>query len=82
PDNSGRIVVKMKITTDYPITANSIAEIRSADLYRYLQGHYTTLDEAKKALPSVQAKGFADAFIVAYRGTDRISVSEAESLTQ
>jgi hypothetical protein len=51
-------------------------------LYRYLQGHYTTLDEAKKALPSVQAKGFADAFIVAYRGTDRISVSEAESLTQ
>ena len=32
PDNSGRIVVKMKITTDYPITANSIAEIRSADL--------------------------------------------------
>ncbi len=32
PDHSGRIVVKMKITTDYPITANSIAEIRSADL--------------------------------------------------
>jgi phospholipid/cholesterol/gamma-HCH transport system substrate-binding protein len=32
PDNSGRIVVKMKITSDYPITANSLAEIRSADL--------------------------------------------------
>jgi len=32
PDNSARIVVKMNITSDYPITANSIAEIRSADL--------------------------------------------------
>lgn len=32
PNNSGKIVVKMNITTDYPITANSIAEIRSADL--------------------------------------------------
>lgn len=51
-------------------------------LYRYLQGHYPTLDEAKKALPTVQGKGFADAFIVAYRGEDRIAVTEAESLTQ
>jgi phospholipid/cholesterol/gamma-HCH transport system substrate-binding protein len=32
PDHSGRIVVKMSITSDYPITANSLAEIRSADL--------------------------------------------------
>ena len=32
PNHSGKIVVKMKITTDYPITVNSIAEIRSADL--------------------------------------------------
>ncbi|MEK9830751.1 MAG: MlaD family protein [Schleiferiaceae bacterium] len=32
PNNSGKIVVKMNITTDYPITANSLAEIRSADL--------------------------------------------------
>lgn len=32
PNHSGKIVVKMNITTDYPITANSLAEIRSADL--------------------------------------------------
>ncbi len=51
-------------------------------LYRYLQGHYPSLAEAQKALPVVQGKGFHDAFIVAYRGTDRIQVSEAERLTQ
>lgn len=72
-----------KPTTEAPFAGLDAVWIRSEGrLYRYLQGHYTTLDEAKKALPSVQAKGFADAFIVAYRGTDRISVSEAESLTQ
>lgn len=32
PNNSGKIVVKMNITSDYPITVNSLAEIRSADL--------------------------------------------------
>jgi N-acetylmuramoyl-L-alanine amidase len=72
-----------KPTTEAPFAGLDAVWIRNEGrLYRYLQGHYTTLDEAKKALPSVQAKGFADAFIVAYRGTDRISVSEAESLTQ
>ncbi|MGA0247211.1 MAG: N-acetylmuramoyl-L-alanine amidase family protein [Schleiferiaceae bacterium] len=51
-------------------------------LYRYLQGHYLTLDDAKAALGGVQKKGFADAFIVAYKGDDRISPAEAERLRQ
>ena len=51
-------------------------------LYRYLQGRYSTLEEAKKALPAVQSKGFNDAFIVAYLGADRIAVNEAQSLIQ
>jgi N-acetylmuramoyl-L-alanine amidase len=51
-------------------------------LYRYLQGHYLTLDDAKAALGGVQKKGFADAFIVAYKGADRISPAEAERLRQ
>lgn len=51
-------------------------------LYRYLQGHYLTLDDAKAALSTVQKKGFADAFIVAYKGDDRISPAEAERLRQ
>lgn len=72
-----------KPTSEAPFAVLDAVWIRSEGrLYRYLQGHYTTLDEAKKALPGVQAKGFTDAFIVAYRGTDRISVAEAESLTQ
>jgi N-acetylmuramoyl-L-alanine amidase len=51
-------------------------------LYRYLQGHYENLEAAKAGLPLHQAKGFPDAFIVAYKGMERISISEAESLTQ
>jgi N-acetylmuramoyl-L-alanine amidase len=72
-----------KPTTEPPFSQVEEVWIKSEGrLYRYLQGHYATLEEAKKALLGVQGKGFADAFIVAYRGVDRIPLSEAESLTQ
>lgn len=32
PDNSGKIIVKFNIDTDYPIASNTVAEIRSSDL--------------------------------------------------
>jgi len=72
-----------KPTTEPPFSQVEEVWIKSEGrLYRYPQGHYATLEEAKKALLGVQGKGFADAFIVAYRGVDRIPLSEAESLTQ
>lgn len=51
-------------------------------LYRYLCGHYSSLEAAKAALPDIQSSGFADAFIVAYKGEEKISLSDAEALIQ
>lgn len=72
-----------KSTAEAPFNAVDDVWIKpDGRLYRYLQGHYLTLDDAKAALGAVQKKGFADAFIVAYKGDDRISPSEAERLRQ
>jgi N-acetylmuramoyl-L-alanine amidase len=72
-----------KSTAEAPFNAVEDVWIKpDGRLYRYLQGHYLTLDDAKAALGGVQKKGFADAFIVAYKGDDRISPSEAERLRQ
>ncbi len=72
-----------KSTAEAPFSAVEDVWIQpDGRLYRYLQGHYLTLDEAKAALGGVQKKGFADAFIVAYKGDDRISPAEAERLRQ
>jgi N-acetylmuramoyl-L-alanine amidase len=72
-----------KSTGEAPFNAVEDVWIKAdGRLYRYLQGHYGTLDDAKAALTGVQKQGFADAFIVAYRGDDRISPSEAERLRQ
>ena len=72
-----------KSTAEAPFNAVEDVWIRpDGRLYRYLQGHYLTLDDAKAALGGVQKKGFADAFIVAYKGDDRISPAEAERLRQ
>ena len=32
--------------------------------HRYLQGEYTSMEDAKKALPAIQQAGFTDAFVV------------------
>ncbi len=72
-----------KSTAEAPFNAVEDVWIKpDGRLYRYLQGHYLTLDDAKAALAGVQKKGFADAFIVAYKGDDRISPAEAERLRQ
>ena len=72
-----------KSTAEAPFNAVEDVWIKpDGRLYRYLQGHYLTLDDAKAALGGVQKKGFADAFIVAYKGDDRISPAEGERLRQ
>jgi N-acetylmuramoyl-L-alanine amidase len=49
-------------------------------LYKYTSGHFTTFDEARLAISAVKAKGFGDAFVVAFKEGKRISISEARSL--
>ncbi len=48
--------------------------------YRYTTTKATTLDEAFKNLESTKTAGFKDAFITAYKGKTKISVSEAKTM--
>lgn len=64
---------------------NALSDVwvsKEGKLFRYLQGHYTSLDAAKSALPKSQNSGFSDAFIVGYEGNRKITLSEAEELIQ
>ena len=47
-------------------------------LFRYLQGQYRSRADAVSALDSARKNGFVDAFVVAYRGSARITLDEAD----
>jgi hypothetical protein len=53
----------------------------SGKMYKYQAGSFSTYDSAGKLLKEIIAKGYKDAFIVAYRGGQQIRVEKAlESL--
>jgi N-acetylmuramoyl-L-alanine amidase len=49
-------------------------------LFKYTTGELTDLSEALKLQTDVQRKGYKDAFVVAFRGEERITVAEAKKL--
>ena len=68
-----------KSPTEEPFTALSDVFIaKDGRLFRYLQGRYRSRAEAISALESARKSGFADAFVVAYRGAARITLDEAD----
>ena len=52
--------------------------VKDGRLFRYLQGHYPSRASAIEALTAARQAGFADAFVVAYRGSARITLDEAD----
>ena len=68
-----------KSPTEEPFTALSdVFVAKDGRLFRYLQGRYRSRAEAISALESARKSGFADAFVVAYRGVARITLDEAD----
>lgn len=53
---------------------------QEAKMFKYTYGEYATLDEANKALPSVRAKGYKDAFVIAFLKGKRIDVNKAAQI--
>jgi len=49
-------------------------------LYKYMEGHEISLENAIKLQNSIREKGFKDAFVVAYKGSSRITIKEAREL--
>lgn len=68
-----------KSTSESPFDAISgVFFVKDGRLFRYLYGRFSSRDEAHKALQEARQKGFPDAFMVAYRGTSRITLDEAD----
>ena len=55
----------------------TLSRSKSGKLYRYYFGKSSTLEKAKKKLKEAKKKGYSKAFIVAFDGETKISVSEA-----
>jgi N-acetylmuramoyl-L-alanine amidase len=68
-----------KNPTEEPFSAlPDVFVAKDGRLFRYLQGRYRSRTEAISALESARKSGFADAFVVAYRGLARITLDEAD----
>jgi N-acetylmuramoyl-L-alanine amidase len=68
-----------KNPTEEPFSAlPDVFVAKDGRLFRYLQGRYRSRAEAISALESARKSGFADAFVVAYRGPARITLDEAD----
>jgi len=68
-----------KSPTEEPFSAlTDVFVAKDGRLFRYLQGRYRSRTEAISALESARKSGFADAFVVAYRGLARITLDEAD----
>ena len=55
----------------------NISKYQENGVYKYCSGEETDLLQAKNLLQEIQAKGFRDAFVVAFKNGKRISMSEA-----
>lgn len=52
--------------------------LKDGRLFRYLQGRYASRAAAIAGLNAARQAGFADAFVVAYKGSARITLDEAD----
>ena len=68
-----------KNTTEAPFSSlRDVFVVKDGRLFRYLQGHFGSRASAVEGLNAVRQAGFADAFVVAYRGSARITLDEAD----
>ena len=64
-------------TTRWRSLGYTIEVVKEDKLYKYRARNFSDLAAAQKAKDDLRAKGFPDAFIVAYRGKERISITQA-----
>jgi N-acetylmuramoyl-L-alanine amidase len=68
---------KLKISDPSLEGIKDVEIIENSGVYRYTSGNEVNLQSAKEIQQQLALKGYKDAFVVAYRGKERISVKEA-----
>lgn len=61
---------------------DGVEEHKGAGVYRYTVGSEATLEDARQLQARCREKGFDGAFIVAYKGSERIDLQEAVKLAR
>ena len=56
---------------------SNISMSSDGSLYKYMYGETTNYDEAKRLLSEAKAKGFASAFLIAFKNGKKVSVQDA-----
>ncbi len=51
-----------------------VLEIKSGGLYKYMTGSFKTFEDAKKHQDELRKNNYKDAFVVAYKGGDRVKL--------
>jgi N-acetylmuramoyl-L-alanine amidase len=87
PSKENEIVFKVQFATSTEQRIlDSFAPLQDVDyyfhqgLYKYTLGSVSTLEQALNIQRSVQQAGYKDAFVVAFKGEERISTAEANRL--
>jgi len=84
--NKKGVVFKVQIATSKKVLATTpsnfkklknISKIKRGSYIRYYYGETTEYDKAKKLMIQAKEKGYASAFIVAFRGNKIITIKEA-----
>jgi len=91
PEAEKGVVFKVQIATSsvkkelVPANFNGVENVglyEAGGLYRYTVGSEKSMDEANRLQLQLKAKGFTDAFIVAFSDGKRIPISEAIKLSK
>ena len=53
---------------------------RHQGYFKYTSGNEMNLDDALRLLDTIKSKGYKDAFVVGFHGTERITIAEAKAL--
>lgn len=87
PKNKVYITVQIAASTDAAkdlpkyMHIDDVHSIKGDDGFvRFVVGNFTLLEDARKRLAKLKGDGFKDAFLTAYNGDQRITVSEALEL--
>ncbi|MDR1973629.1 MAG: N-acetylmuramoyl-L-alanine amidase [Bacteroidales bacterium] len=83
---NNKVIFKVQFASssiDKPLNSSEFSALQNVSKYsengvfKYCSGEEADLARAKDLLKSIQTKGFRDAFVVAFRGGKRISLTEA-----
>ena len=88
--DANQVVFRVQIVTskenlslnDQRFKGITVWEYFSNDLYKYTAGVFTNVEDANKLKNELRAKGFENAFVVAFQGKERITVENAIKLLE